>query len=97
MACQVILELRAKEDCIDKARSWFKNVLPDTREFDGCIGIYLVKNQDDPQNFVIIEQWDTRAQYEKYFAWRTERGDIDSLVEMIDGEPSIRFFDYLQI
>jgi quinol monooxygenase YgiN len=97
MACQVILELRTKEDCVDKARSWFKSVLPDTREFDGCIGLYLVKNQDDPQNFVIIEQWDTRAQYEKYLAWRTERGDIDALVGMIDGEPSIRFFDYLQI
>lgn len=97
MACQVILELRTKEDCADKARSWFKNVLPDTREFDGCIGLYLVKNQDDPLNFVIIEQWDTRAQYEKYLAWRTERGDIDALVDMIDGEPSIRFFDYLQV
>lgn len=97
MACQVILELRTKEDCADKARSWFKSVLPDTREFDGCIGLYLVKNQDDPLNFVIIEQWDTRAQYEKYLAWRTERGDIDALVDMIDGEPSIRFFDYLQI
>ena len=97
MACQVILELRTKEDCIDKAREWFKSVLPDTREFDGCTLIHLVKNQDDPQNLMIIENWDSRPQYEKYLAWRTERGDIDQLAEMMDGEPSIRFFDFLGI
>lgn len=97
MACQVILELRTKEDCIDKARNWFKGVLPDTREFDGCTSIYLVRNQDDPQSLMIVEQWDSRPQYEKYLAWRTERGDIDALLEMMEGEPNIRFFDYLGI
>jgi hypothetical protein len=31
MSCHVILEFHAKADCIEKARSWLKGVLPDTR------------------------------------------------------------------
>lgn len=97
MACQVILELRAKEDCIDATRSLFKGLLADTREFDGCTSIYFVKNQDDPQSLMVIEQWDSRPQYEKYLAWRVERGDLDKIAEVTEGEPNIRFFDYLKI
>jgi len=32
-------------------------------------------------------------QYEKYLAWRTERGDIEKLSGWLAGEPSIRYFD----
>ena len=38
--------------------------------------LHVVQNQDDPTGIVIIEQWETRVQYEKYLAWRTKRGDM---------------------
>lgn len=97
MTTQVILEFRAKPDCIEKARDWLKGVLPDTRSFDGCVTLHVVQNQDDPAGIMIIEQWDTRAQYEKYLAWRTERGDMVAFGAMMDGPPSIRFFDYFRV
>jgi quinol monooxygenase YgiN len=97
MACQVILEVRTKEGCFDQVRDWFKGALPDTREYDGCQSIHLVNNQDDPNSIMIVEQWETRQKYETYLAWRGERGDMDTLGAMLDGEPSIRFFDYMGI
>ncbi len=97
MTCQVLLEGRAKEGCIEKLRSMFKDILPDTRGFEGCVSLHVVQNQDDAQNLVVVEQWDTRQHYEKYLEWRTERGDLETLSAMFDGDPSIRFFDFFGV
>ena len=73
-------------DCMEK-------ILPDTRSYDGCIDVYPAKNLDDGQNFVVVETWESREKYEKYFAWRTERGEIEMMESMMEGELSLRFFD----
>lgn len=97
MSCQVILTFNAKPDCIDKARAWLKNVLPDTRAFDGCVTLHVVQNQDDPTEIAIVEQWDSRQHYEKYLAWRTESGVMDEFRAMMAADPDIRFFDYFRV
>jgi quinol monooxygenase YgiN len=97
MTTQVILEFRAKPDYIEKVRRWLKGVLPDTRSFDGCVTLHVVQNQEDPASIVIIEQWDSRQHYEKYLAWRTERGDMKVFGDMMDGPPTIRFFDSFRV
>jgi len=94
---QVILEFQAKEGCIEKVQSWLKSVLPDTRSFDGCVTLHVVQNQDDPAGIMIIEQWDTRQHYERYLAWRQERGDMEVFGSMMAGPPTIRFFDYFRV
>ena len=97
MTTQVILEFRAKEGCADKVRDWLRSVLPDTRGFKGCVTLHVIRNQDEPAQFLIIEQWDTRADYEAYLAWRGERGDMEIFGAMMDGPPTIRFFDFVGI
>ena len=92
MACQVLLEATIKEGCADALRTMFVEVLPDTRSFDGCIYIYITRDQDNPNQIIIIELWETRAHYEKYLAWRTETGVMDKLGTMIEN-PSWRFLD----
>ncbi len=42
---------------------------------------------------VFVEDWDSRQQYEKYLAWRVERGDIEKLMGWLGGEPSIRYYE----
>lgn len=97
MTTQVILEFRAREGCIDKVRDWLRSVLPDTRGFEGCVTLHCVQNQEDPANILIVEQWDTRAHYEKYLTWRGARGDMEVFGAMMDGPPTIRFFDFFGI
>jgi quinol monooxygenase YgiN len=55
----------------------------------------VTRNQDDPTNFIFVEQWDSRQHYERYFAWRQETGVLDQLAGMIRGQASFRFFDYV--
>ena len=95
MAVTVLLELQAQSDKVDALLNTFKEILPDTRAYDGFVGIELVQNQDDPKNMVLIERWQSRQHYEKYLAWRTERGDMDALADALSAPPVIRYFDIL--
>ena len=54
-------------------------------------------NQDEPLNLVLLETWETREQYEKYLAWRSETGALEALGAMLSQAPSIRYFDNLDI
>lgn len=94
MTTQVMLEFRAREGCADKVCDWLRSVLPDTRGYRGCVSLHVVRDQEDPMQFVIVEQWDQRADYESYLAWRAERGDMEIFGAMMDGPPRIRFFDF---
>lgn len=93
MTCQVILEITAKDGTYDDMRKFFIEILPDTRAFEGCVSVDFVRNQDNPNQLLIMEKWNTRQDYERYFAWRGETGVLDKLGSMIDGEPQLRFFD----
>ena len=93
MACTVLLEIQVKPDQVDTIKQVFKDILGDTRAYDGCQGVEVTQNNDDPTNIVLVEKWDTRAHYEKYFAWRQETGAIDALGDMLAAPPSLRYFD----
>ena len=97
MTCQVILEIKVKPESVDAARAWFRSVLPDTRAYAGFVTLHITQNQDDPTDLMIVEQWDTRAAYEKYLAWRGERGDMVVFGDMMEGPPTIRFFDFVGV
>ena len=93
MAVTVLLELQLKPESVDDTIKTFKDILPDTRAYDGCIGVTVTQNQDDPTNLILIEEWESRQHYEKYFAWRTETGVVDGLGKVVAAPPSIRYVD----
>jgi quinol monooxygenase YgiN len=97
MTCQVVLEVKIKTDCVEKTRSWFREILPETRAFAGFVSLNATQNTDDPTDLMRVEQWDTREAYEKYLGWRTERGDMETIGAMVASEPKIRFFDYFGV
>ena len=92
MSCTVLLEVTAQAGKSPELAGVFASILGDTRAFEGCKGVDVVANQDEAENFVLIESWETREHYEKYLAWRQERGDLDALGALLAAPPSIRFF-----
>lgn len=97
MSVNVVLEVQAKPESIEKLKSTLENILPDTRAFDGCISVQVTSNQDEPLNLVLLEVWESRQKNEKYLAWRTETGAFEVLGAMLSQPPSIRYFDNLDI
>ena len=93
MACQVLVEFRIKDGCHDKVKQRLKEILPDTRDFEGCLNLHMIQDREDASQIIIVEQWETKEQYDKYLAWREERGDVEVLAALWE-DPKWRFFDF---
>ena len=92
MSVLVLLQFNAKPENAGDITKYMKEALPDTRGFDGCNSISVHSDQDNSNNMVIVEDWDSREHYEKYLAWRTERGDMERMGGWLVGEPTIRYY-----
>ena len=79
MTCMVHIEFRAKKESVDKMLRWLREILPDTRCREGCVSVSVTRNQDEPTNFAFVELWDSRAHYERYFAWRKQQGVLSPI------------------
>ena len=93
MSVTVLLDLTAKPGLIEDLKNIFVEILPDTRSYDGCEGLDVKLNSDDANNLLLVERWQSRQQYEKYFAWRQETGLIDRLGPVLGAPPSVRFLE----
>lgn len=93
MAIAVFLEVQIKPESVDEMKAFFKEILPDTRAYEGCLGIDVYGNMDDGANLVLYERWESRSHYDKYLAWRQETGVVDQLGGFLAGPPSIRYYE----
>ncbi len=93
MTTAVILEMQAKPECIEEMKAFLKEILPDTRAYDGCQGLDPYENLDTGGNIILYELWDSKENYEKYLAWRKDTGVLDKVGTMVSEPPSIRFFE----
>jgi quinol monooxygenase YgiN len=93
MPVSVLLEGVLKEGLVDEFVEICKGAYPVTRAYDGCQGINLTLNVDDPKNYVMTEIWDSKEHYEQYLAFRTEDGTVDAITAMSEEGPVIRIFD----
>lgn len=93
MPIMVLLEGKAKAETVNHLKAALPKIFPDTRRYEGCRGITAYFNADDGRTVVFVEYWDTKAHHERYLAWRMEKGVIAELVGMLEGPPSIRYFE----
>ena len=93
MSVMVLLDTQIKSEEISNMKSFLDETLPDTRAYDGCQSLDVYFNTEDTGNMVMVEFWDSRAHYEKYFNWRTETGVLDKVGAMLAEPPIIRYFD----
>lgn len=93
MSVLVTLDLKVKPENVGDLKNWLKDELHYTRAFDGCAGITIHSDQDDPNHLVFVENWDSRQHHEKYVSWRGERGDMEKLMGWLAGEPTMSYFD----
>jgi quinol monooxygenase YgiN len=93
MSIIATLRLPAQPEKVEKLKSLLKTDLPDTRRFKGCQAVSVYQDEDVPESLVVWGTWDSRDHFEKYLAWRTERGDQDGLGAMLAAPPSISYLD----
>lgn len=80
----VIAEFPALKDKVPEVEAAFKDILGDTRAFDGCISLD-VYFEEATSIFTLIMDWESFDQYDKYLAWRLGAGGGELFDPLLDG------------
>jgi len=78
----IIMTMDVKPEVIDGLVSGLPEMIKDTAQRPGFRNIRVVRNGN---KINLIEEWDSEADYDAYIAWRTERGDMAGMGEMVNG------------
>lgn len=93
MAVTVLLALQAQPDKADELVELFRRILPETRAYDGCGGVEVMRNQDDPTDVLLIERWASREHFDRYARFRNEDGTVAAMGALAAAPPSVRYFE----
>ena len=92
MPVLVQLEAKAKPGNIEDLMLLVRGELSATRSHEGCREVTGYLN-DDGHTVVFVGKWDSIEQYRAYSAWRQETGVMSDFLGLLEGPPSVRFFE----
>ena len=93
MSVLVIVDFLIKPEGVDLYMETFKERLPFTRTYEGCQEIDLFRDEDDPNHFVLVEHWESRAHYDKYRAWAMAQPGTEQLVQALQRDMTTMYLE----
>ena len=93
MAVTVTLTFSVKPERAEEFKSLLKELLPDTRAYDGCQSVDVYQDQDDPGLIYLVEDWRSKAHQQRHQAWRDETGIAETVGPFLASEPRFNYFD----
>jgi|TARA_B110000003_G_scaffold45762_1_gene43700 quinol monooxygenase YgiN len=88
MSIVVTAKFFPQSDKVNEMNDWFKNNLSQTEEYEGCQLIRGCHNEETNE-VLLYEVWDSQDAHQKYVNWRAEIGDLPMLVGLSSKEPEI--------
>ena len=89
MSVLVNLEIPVKKERIEDFFNYLRDILVDTRAYEGCIRLETYQDMENSK-VLLIEEWEKIENQESYMQWRTETGLVEALEEFLDGELIIK-------
>ena len=89
MSVLVNLEIPVKKDRIEDFFDYLRDILVDTRAYEGCIRLDTYHEMENSK-VLLIEEWEKIENQESYMQWRNETGLVEALTEFLDGELIIK-------
>jgi quinol monooxygenase YgiN len=89
----VLLEIHAKEGKGDEMIAVLARSLVDTRARQGCEGVTVHREHDQPDTVLLVERWATREDDDAYRAWRAGDGAVPEMRDLVAGGRAVRYFD----
>lgn len=85
------LDLHLNAEALPTAPAVLRDILSDTRAFDGCLGVDVLVDNEDPAHFLVVEQWVSMEHDAAYRAWRAGDG-ASGLAELLTAPPVLMHF-----
>ena len=95
MSIIVVANLSVKEEHVEELKKHLKEMLPDTRSYEGCQGVQLYENKETPTKLVIHAKWVSEEAQKKYIAWRMENGSLNKIIPMLSEPMSMQLCDII--
>ena len=93
----VTLTFTVKPERATEFISLLKSLLPDTRDYDGCLRVDVYQDQGNVGSILLVEDWTSKQHQEKYQEWRDETGIAEVVGPFLAGDPSFRYLDHLDV
>jgi quinol monooxygenase YgiN len=87
-----VLEMHFDPALVDEATTRLGEIVAETRQFDGCLGIEVVRDPEDAGHFLLYERWASMEHDRAYRAWRQGEG-ATNLRTFADRPNIITFWD----
>ena len=78
-----------KPELADAFVEALERMFPETRLRAGFRNIRLLRSDVDPNQFLLIEEWDDAQNFRDYARFRTETGDTAGLLAMTVSQPQL--------
>ena len=78
-----------KSELADTFAESLRGMFPQTRLHEGFRNIRLLRSDADPNQFLLIEEWDAAQHFRDYAQFRTETGDTAALLAMTAAAPQL--------
>ncbi len=75
-----IVTWRTKPELGDTCVEALRGMFPTTRLKKGFRNIRLLRSEVDPNEFILVQEWDEVQNHQDYMQFRTEAGDIAKLM-----------------
>jgi quinol monooxygenase YgiN len=89
----VIVELVAKDPNALERYLSSAQVIPTTRLASGINYSWTVHDRNNPNRFLLIQQWNSVAQQQGYIAWRNKRGNLAQLRTFLSEDPVVTYLN----
>jgi quinol monooxygenase YgiN len=86
------LDLTLKAEALPTAPAVLRDILSDTRAFDGCLGVEVLVDSQNPAHVLVVEQWASLEHDAAYRAWRAGDG-ASGLGELLAAPPVLTHFE----
>jgi quinol monooxygenase YgiN len=87
MPITAFLDLHVTAEALPDAPAVIAETLADTRAFDGCLGVEVLVDVDDPAHFVAVERWQSLEHDNAYRAWRSTDAGRSALGTILAAPP----------
>ena len=81
----LILTFPCKPGMGDELLEILKAALNETRAFKGCLSVVTYVSAENPDEIVLLEEWDQKSSQEAYMQWRVETGMPEALAPILAG------------
>lgn len=90
---RVVAQITVRHGKEDEVKSVLSSLVKPTHQESGCLHYELLQNNDDPAEFVLLEEWETQAALDGHTAashTKTAEARMESLIKK--SPPDVRFY-----